>query len=363
MNMDVSRAARHTQRRQGHLEAFLTSRALTVEELAAEARARTGAGEVYFVSTAVHGLAGSTSDIDLIVVSPARLQDASRISTMAFAQGSRLGIKHYGHEEVVQSMAYLADLSDRTAGEVWQGVTSWRAPAPLVDIERLINGLRDDGVSPHAHGLEHLCGVRFSYSFGLFREAIIHGCLAQRASETRAPWGYLLHALPHLMDVVLSCEGDVVTNIKWTTQRWGQSDAARTEEWRLIDDWWSRAWNGLRAKGAPPKPDDFLTLYEQAKSALGLSLGEDREPLSWRDDLQTAPFGEGVELTRDGAGRIVLHEVADLRRDYALEELCRLEQSTARGVLAFVRANFAHARLRQSQLAGHGKALFRGHAR
>jgi hypothetical protein len=363
MSLDASRVQTRAEHRASHLKTFLDSRGLTVDELAADARARAGESEIFFVSTAVHGLSGSTSDIDLIVVTPSRLEDATPISTMAFVGRTRLGIKNYGREEVVQSLAYLANLSERTAGEIWQGVTPWRAPVPWVDLERVINGLRDDMTSPYGHALDDLCATRFSYSFELFREAIILGCLSRSAGEQRAPWGYLLHALPHLMDVALSCEGDTVTNVKWTTQRWAQSQAAKTPEWAIVNDWWDRAWSALHARSAPPEADEILGLYERGAALLGLSLPEDHDPLSWSDDLQTVPFSEGVRLTKSDTGRIVLHEDGDAGRQYGLHELCGLEPPVAKTMLAFMRADFAHARLNESHLARKGRALFAGQAK
>jgi GrpB-like predicted nucleotidyltransferase (UPF0157 family) len=362
MSREEVHAGAKASQRATDLLSFLETRDLTVEDLTSAARTRMGPGEVHIVSTAVQGLAGSTSDIDMIVVSPAALDTSARMSMMTFVKGSRVGIKCYSRDEIAESLRHLAAVSELPAGDLQRELDGWRAPVPWVDLERLINGLRYDMTCPFEWALGDLCAARFSQGFGLFREGVICGCLAQRAGEQRSPWGYLLFALPHLMAAVLACEGSVIANAKWTTQRWSVSRAARRQEWRILNEWWDRAWTSLSRQADPPQVDELLDLYDRSASTLGIALQEDDRPLSWRADMATAAFGEGVHLTRDERGRIVLHGVAELNRDPTLQHLCRLNQCEAQAMLAFVRADFVEVKLRASALAHRGKALYRGQA-
>ena len=50
--------------------------------------------------------------------------------------------------------------------------------------------------------------------------AAVHLTLSERAGEARAPCAYAHHVLLHLLDVVLSCHGDVFSNRKWYLLRW-----------------------------------------------------------------------------------------------------------------------------------------------
>lgn len=336
--------------RNSSLDSFLESRSLAKAELVDEARALGGPGEIYFVSTIVTGLGGSTSDIDVIVIADQSEADGPRMSTMAFFQGSRLGAKRYSRPEFEVASDRLSSLVALPASELASGIENWQEPIALIDLERLINGVTACGTCPLIDHLPDLAAARFAFSFDQSRESLMLAALAARAGEARAPWGYLLQGLLHLMDAAMACDGSVVTNVKWTAQRWRQSATSRDPRWALIDDWWIRARRALANAAEAPSAGDFISVYATVASAFGFSPAEDADVLRWRNDIVSQPFGASVWLSRSPSGRMALHPTPGERRPIALGDVAVLESVEAMTLLNAARAGFVSARLREACL-------------
>jgi hypothetical protein len=337
------------ERRCRVLEAFLATRRLTKEEVASEAQAIGAPGSVHFVSTIVYGLAGSTSDIDIIIVVDDAQADTARISSMAFFKESRLGVKLYTRADLDISLARLQMLAESAADHIVRAVETWSEPVPFRDVERLINSVTTAGACLWLDHLPDLCRIRFVTSVNHFRESQVYAIMAGRAGEARGSWGYLLHGLQHAMDAVLACEGSVVTNVKWTAERWQRSNARRDPRWMMLTTWWDRAWSELR--GGAPAPDGaaLTTLYRAIMDALALELVEDDDLFRWRDDVETAKFAPSVWLSRDKAGRMALHPTEGRHDAVSLAELATLD-AEATTLLSAARAGFVSAGLRATRL-------------
>jgi hypothetical protein len=172
----------------------------------------------YYVSTVPRGLGGSTSDVDLILVTSNENARETTVSTMLFYGGRRIGAKVLTRADVAASLE-----------AVRAGIASWQEdrrypiakfPVKWVDLERLVNGTRFDGQPEYAADLPALCQWSVIASFGLLEDRIFMAAVANIAHQSMSARAYGEDAIACAMDCVMASCGHIQANAKWTFERW-----------------------------------------------------------------------------------------------------------------------------------------------
>lgn len=205
----------------GHfLNSFFESLQLTPDSLDRHIRTRFESEvEPFFVSTVVRGLAGSTSDIDIMAVGEGVSQ---AVSAMMFWEGRRIGLKAIDidtlraaqHElqakfEAIKSGAFLSSGDLATSQHLKR-----------VDLERLTNSY---SLAKGAEFLTYLPALSRIAALESKREAAASLAAAHWAincDQRKRAWAYLDIFVINAMDCVMALCGNVQSNTKWTNQRW-----------------------------------------------------------------------------------------------------------------------------------------------
>jgi hypothetical protein len=277
----------------------------------------------FYVSTVPRGLAGSTSDVDLILVTEDRAAAAHATSNMLFFGSRRVGVKVLAREDIALAIAMLQ-------------TPHASAPTPLkwVDLERLVNGTSFvEGESYAAH-LPVLCSDAAQRFLADFQAARLGAELAVAALQTRSVEAYAATAVLAAMDTLMAACGRVQWNSKWTLERWRQfRDEARapqaTSGVRLLD----RASRIVRGERPMTTPEVLSQLQ-----AVATFLGHLAAPLTLPPArLVPAPRVEAhrflpssVALAREGRVAVVTSQVWDALADPGLpsEGACAAAQLT-----------------------------------
>ncbi|MGW1812905.1 DUF6001 family protein [Streptomyces sp. NPDC002125] len=210
-----------TARRHGEVTAFLEGRGLDPLWLSELMRERVGDGLLLLTSSPVHGLANATSDLDFIRIQKEAI-DGPRISTKIFEGGHHLEVVSFSETELASNLAELERLAGLSADGTVAGFRAWdkqREPRRK-QTERIVNGIAMDGTAPYLDALPALARVWCRASLHTAVEQVAHTALAEAAGETRGRVGYAYNVLLHLMDGLLSHQGDVYTTRKWYVLRW-----------------------------------------------------------------------------------------------------------------------------------------------
>jgi len=318
-------AALAPERARANIETFLNRMGCDAADIEERLGSQFGViHDILFVSTVASGLAGSTSDLDVILIVNTIAADQDRISTTMFTHGKRMGVKAYTHPEALQSIDLLAEIGGRPLSLLPFSRNQWDsiAPVPWVELERLINGFSFKSGMPYVFGLPRLSVAWFVGAFEQFRRAVILATLAERAGERRGRYGYAVMALRSLMDAVMASHGRVHWNAKWVPERWRRfcSDSDGAVEVPLvgrITAVWEQTLSAIEGGCVSPIGDALRGLYRDAKAAHMLVLSEDDQPLRFVEGLRLHPLLDGVSLaTSSGPGFVIvesssLEELAD----------------------------------------------------
>ncbi|MFB4424351.1 DUF6001 family protein [Streptomyces sp. QL37] len=210
-----------TARRHSQVTAFLADRDLDPEWLSGLMRQQVGDGLLLLTSSPVHGLANPTSDLDFIRIQREAI-DGPRISTKIFEQGHHLEVVSFSEAELASNLGELDRLAALPAERTVAGFRAWdkkREPRRK-QTERIVNGITLDGTAPYLGALPSLSRIWCRAALHTAVEQVVHTTLAERAGETRGRVGYAYNVLLHLMDALLSHQGDVYTTRKWYVLRW-----------------------------------------------------------------------------------------------------------------------------------------------
>ncbi len=320
--------------------------------------------DMFFVSTVARGLAGSMSDIDVIVITAAR-PNFQRMSIMVHAQGRRLGVKHYSTDELAHVREVLA--GSWAMADLVQPVVAWldRVTVDWVDCERVANGFSYATGTPWCNLLPALSELWLWEALMHAREATASASLSVAAGERRAAYGYLLIGLAYLRECVMAQCGDIQSNSKWTGERWSRfrpriadRDIARLARDLDVHEGW------LRETKRDAPSEAATRLHAAYVSVRGLSqdvpLDDSNLFRSLGGRARRRFFSASVAVALEG-GRIIMmpHDHPLLDVPLALDELERVPPPIAELVLTLLRtgtlslsgvspqSSFAPRRLRQ----------------
>ena len=211
------------------------------------------AGPIYYVSTVPRGQAGTTSDLDVIVVG--RGAEAPSLSNMLFHQGRRVGAKVIAAStvwdaiDIVRAAVSVPELGRLAA--VRQAAR--QLPLKWHDLERVVNGVSFSEGCGFIAGLPALCEWQLCLSLGDYSRHRTSFRLAVASGATGSANAYLSLALMAAMDAVMARCGRVQSNNKWTFVRWGDlvADCAGRGGDEVLGPL-TRALADLHATSAPP---------------------------------------------------------------------------------------------------------------
>lgn len=189
----------------------------------------------YYVSTVARGLAGSTSDIDLILVSPDKVPPEQASSNMLFFGDRRVGVKLISRADIDQALAGLDACGPDDGGPLDLGTDPTSAgPIRWVDLERVVNGVSfqdDAGYTRHLPTLSRAAVQRFLAEFQIAAACTGLACVS---GAEAAAYAYRAAAVVAAMDALMAACGRVQWNMKWTLERWRRFAVdATTAEARL----------------------------------------------------------------------------------------------------------------------------------
>lgn len=176
----------------------------------------------FYVSTVPRGLAGSTSDLDLILVSEASTDRRTVLTNHLFYQGRRVGVKPINHLDVEEALELVTRAAGLPNTERLHTIDTCaeRLPVKWADLERLVNGVSFVVGTPYLPKLPFVCEWALLDFLREYREQAMMVALASRADEVRAAHGYVVNALVAAMDVLMAACGRIQWNNKWTFYRW-----------------------------------------------------------------------------------------------------------------------------------------------
>jgi hypothetical protein len=178
----------------------------------------------YYVSTVARGLASSTSDVDVIVVTDDPRVRRTPLSSMLFYADRRVGAKVVSRCEIRSALALIGKELER-----WEAdgrCADVTLPLKWVDLERVVNGATFVGDPEFLYALPDVSQwttIRSRRNFVAYR---FYCTLAVRAGRLGAARIYAEAAVAAAMDTVLAICGDVQWNTKWTFERWRRLLAA-----------------------------------------------------------------------------------------------------------------------------------------
>lgn len=180
-----------------------------------------GDAAAFYVSTVARGLAGSTSDIDLILVTDAAVPPHQSTSNMLFFGSRRVGVKLVSRQEIREALTALEhDVAALASSPDTASVATGSGPLRWVDLERIVNGVSfasDETFAPHLPILCRAVTPRFLVDFQMGRGLT---ALAWAAGKPAAGYAYASSCVLSAMDALMAACGRVQWNMKWTLERW-----------------------------------------------------------------------------------------------------------------------------------------------
>jgi Family of unknown function (DUF6001) len=332
--------------RVSNVERFLADRGLEPAWLTQVLTTAVGPGQLLLTSSPVHGLANPSSDVDVIRITDGPL-DGPRIATKIFERGHHLEVVSFTHGELERALSRLAELAALPPAECVLAARGWdRAIEPRrKQTERIVNGVTLAGLMPHLAALPDLATVWARLSLTSAVEHVAFLALAEAAGETRGRVGYAMNAVLHLVDALLSLDGDVYTTRKWFLLRWARARLAEQGPDGLRGP--AATVDGLRALVAEALTDSspLLPRYAEAAEQVAAAVTGTaalQVALRLRDGVTATPFLPGAQALV-GPENAVLLRSADLPdgRRVRPAELARLPPDAARAALAAIRAGLA----------------------
>lgn len=173
-----------------------------------------------YVSTVPRGLAGSTSDIDLILLVKKPLAPTDMNSNMLFYQGRRVGIKLIYDQDVASTFNALETICSQRSDLNTIAQTLKQQPVKWADLERVVNGISFSTDSPFVDRLPILGRTAVAISLRDFAANALLCNLAARGAYGSGVYAYGFAALTAAMDVIMALCGRIQSNTKWTFERW-----------------------------------------------------------------------------------------------------------------------------------------------
>jgi hypothetical protein len=303
--------------------------------------------DILFVSTVTSGLAGSTSDVDVVVIVDGDLAD-ERMSTMIFSEGVRLGVTAYRDGEIRAAIERLSSLSRIPPSRIVAARKDWDRGerVPWIELERCVNGYSFETANRYIAGLPSLAEACFGMAVEQFRRAVVLALLADYGGECRGQYGYAIVAVRALMDALMAERFDIHSNPKWVFERWSkfrpeQVKSPRTDLARSVAATWRWLLQGLSDHCVAPTAARMLDLYRESRVAFDVRLAEDRDPLRWRRPVRFFPFMDDVSMVMTEDGRFAIVEVADAKSlaGFSISDDMKVDPSQARSLLALMRSS------------------------
>ncbi|WP_227270857.1 DUF6001 family protein [Roseobacter weihaiensis] len=281
------------ERRFANCVAFLDTRKTNFQNmLDIVAREIEGLEHMLLTSSAVHGLANSTSDIDTIcVVDGADLK--ARTATQFFDGDNHFETIIFSKSEVAQELERLREAANGTAAEAFAAYKGWNKHGPMNRkyLERLVNGVTADGTSPFLAHLETLGPLWRAASLGHAIMAASCMTLSNRSAQGRAAVGYGLNALLFGMDAVMSHHGQVYSNKKWYRLRFSRFVSAGPvmETFRPFVEQIADLWGGLMfALREGTTPQEIFAGINDIVLRIDAAMGtEMRNGAAWQEEART----------------------------------------------------------------------------
>jgi len=181
-----------------------------------------GGFDSFYVSTVARGLAGSKSDVDLILVSNAPISASTTLSSMLFHAGRRVGVKLVNQPDMGDALDVLHKLSDQIAVGRFVAAADERKRIPMEwqDLERLINGVSFVSGTKYIRYLPWLSRWMVINTLQEFQRQVNFVRLALVSGNLSAASAYAFGAVVSAMDAVMAACGQVQSNTKWTFERW-----------------------------------------------------------------------------------------------------------------------------------------------
>lgn len=297
-----------------------------------------GGGVPYYVSTVPCGLAGPTSDIDVILVTDADQPDEAAASNMLFFEGWRAGVKVITKGEIGTALSRLSEAEARAESDV--SVLD-RLGMKFIDLERLVNGVAFSGPDAFLAQLPLLSRWALRHHRRTFHRAATMARLSFASGATRSGRAYGQEMTTAVMDGVMALCGRVQWNPKWTRERWAAFLASPLS---------------ARARAAADEVQVLrlgLRTFSEAELAaavarVGQLLGGPNASVrqDWRlalaPEARVHPFLPGaVSISLGGRAAIVDSEVLDRILASGSDEVSSLSPSAARTAVELAQRGFA----------------------
>lgn len=244
--------------------AFMEHQGLDRQEIEAlAARIHPGQCTIYFVSTIPAGLAGSKSDVDVILV-PDSASGSDAVSNMMFHRDRRIGAKVILATEIAHALDRLREFSSHSLLGRCSDVQTSHSPGTIKweDLTRLVNGLSFAQGATYLPALPDIARYATACALAKYRQQRFAAKLADRSNAVDALFGYRLNAVISAMDALMSACGRIMSNSKWTLQRWQQFEAdPLTDAARSLHLLISQTWNSVLQ--SPRADSRTLTLLDE----------------------------------------------------------------------------------------------------
>jgi hypothetical protein len=184
----------------------------------------------FYVSTVPRGMAGSTSDLDVILVSDVT-SNITAITHHLFYQGRRIGLKFIHGVELDKTFDLAEEFSNLPISDWFLSIDKYEKQLSIKweDFERLVNGVSFDVGTPYICHLPNLCQWSLLNFLLEYHEQRFMATLAYRASELYCAHGYIVYAIIAAMDAIMAACGQIQWNCKWTLERWSRFKSTITD--------------------------------------------------------------------------------------------------------------------------------------
>ncbi len=173
-----------------------------------------------YVSTVPRGLAGSTSDIDLILLVKSPVAPTDMNSNMLFFQNRRVGLKQIYDQDVASTFNALETICSHGSDLNLVAQTLKQQPVKWADLERVVYGISFSTDSPFLDKLPILGRAAVAISLRNFAANALLCNIAARGAYGSGVYAYGFAALTAAMDVIMALCGRIQSNTKWTFERW-----------------------------------------------------------------------------------------------------------------------------------------------
>jgi hypothetical protein len=297
--------------------------------------------DLYYVSTVPAGLAGSTSDLDVILVAPAG-SSTRDLSSMLFQNGRRIGAKIVPARVVDDAIGMLRQVSSTSAQEVVvENPSPPASPLKWVDLERLINGISFTTGAYYLEALDDAAEYAVAKALETYSVQRFGAHLAAKAGLAKtAARAYSAGALTSAMDILMAACGRIQSNVKWTYQRWSAFAHATenptvAEGKKIIGNALSACMAGRYAGAAVLGPiDEFFAHALRAGGKLGI------KGLQLSADVMSRSFLPGATCLKGRHKTVVVHSplLDNMESLDDVDGLDRLDSADARSLLALLQS-------------------------